>query len=408
MFVELFLKECRQLLKCLTYYVLLICLFLFYYSQLGEFQIYEKPLPNQEDYGFKYSEDENVIMNTTVSQLVMEYFNNRYAAYPIGFYKTVTLSGNKFDKMSKIVAEVTGLSEDELKTTVENYLSDVTAASDPIKVAPAENLTYERFLELMKAADKLLGGGSNYSSAFMQSNARVPMTYEDALQVYNKILEKDHLTGAYARLFCDYMGILLAILPVFIAVTRGLRDKRAKASEVIFARKVSSFSIIASRYLAMLVMLLLPVLLLSVNPLLQCISYGKSIGTLVDSLAFIKYILGWLLPTIMVSLSVGVFLSELTETAIAIFVQGIWWFVSLFTGMANMQGGYGWNLIPRHNTLLNYDRYRENFHTLLINRITYASIAIVLIMAALLVYEMKRKGRLILRGKIFTNRKNKS
>jgi hypothetical protein len=381
---------------------------LFYYTQLGEFKIIDEPQPGQEDYGIKYSEDETVIMSSTINRLVLEYVQNNYITYPVGFYKRVTLNDKKQTKMGEITSEVTGLSLTELNETVEKYLGKVTVYSEPISVNPSVSITYERFLQLMKQADKLLGGGSNYSKMFMESNAQVPKTYEDALKEYNEILDKDHFTGAYARLFCDYMGIVLAILPVFIAVTRGLRDRRARASEVIYSRRASSVTVITTRYLAMLVMLILPVILITGYLTIQCITYGNSIGINTDSMAFIKYIFGWLLPTIMVSVSVGVFFTELTETALAILIQGIWWIISIFTGISQMFGGYGWNLVPRHNVLGNYSLFHDNYYQLFLNRITYASIAVLLIIAAIIVYELKRKGKLIVHGKILLHRKSKS
>jgi hypothetical protein len=380
----------------------------FFNSQIGEFQIYERPQPGQEDYGIMYSEDETVIMKTTVGRLAMEFFNNKFISYPIGFYKQVILSGNKYEKMSEIVSEVTGMPEKELKQLVENYLSTVSLYTGSITITTPESLTYERFLKLMKQADKLIGGGSNYSKTFMKSNARVPKTYETALAEYEEIIQKDQVSGAYARLFCDYMGIILAILPVFLAVTRHLRDRRAKISEVFYSRSISSAAVILSRYLSMLAMLLLPVLLLSISPTIQCIVYGNSIHASVDQLAFLKYIFGWLMPTIMVSISVGVFFTEITETAIAILIQGIWWFVSIFTGAVNINGGYDWNFVPRHNTLGDYATYIDNFHILAINRIAYTIIAILLILASIYVYDKKRRGELIARGKILPNRKSKS
>lgn len=242
----------------------------------------------------------------------------------------------------------------------------------------------------------------------MLSNAAVPMTYEVALEEYNDVLEKDHLSAAYARLFCDYMGIMLAILPVFIAVTRGLRDRRARAGEVIYSRSASSFHIITTRYLAMIIMILLPVILISFIPALECLYYGTSIGIAIDHFAFIKYILGWLLPSIMIATSVGVFLTELTDTAIAIVVQGLWWFISLFMGLMNMMGGYGRNLMPRHNTVGNYSIFKENIEILIANRITYASVAVLLIIASVIVYDLKRWGKLNIHGTIFSNRNSKS
>ena len=98
---------------------------------------------------------------------------------------------------------------------------------EALQAEPLGNLTYERFGELMDEADKILGGGSDYGKEERENSAREPMTYEEALEEYEVLTEKDRLTGGYARLFSDYMVIFLGILPVFLAVTRGLRDRRA-------------------------------------------------------------------------------------------------------------------------------------------------------------------------------------
>ena len=112
--------------------------------------------------------------------------------------------------------------------------------------------------------------------------------------------------------------------------------------ELIYTRKASSLIIVSSRYLAMLAMLVIPVLALSVIPLMQCVRFGNSAGVSVDMLAFVKYTFGWLVPTIMIVLAVGMFLTELTDTAAAVLVQGAWWFISVFSGVNTLGGGmYG-------------------------------------------------------------------
>lgn len=410
MFIRLFLKECKQILSGMTYYIVVICIVFFYYTQLGNFNILQKPLPGMPEYGTMYSQDETVIMDETIKVLFREYVYNNYGTYPIGFYKSVVLNEKKKDNMAEILMEVVGVTKAELNQAIENYYSSNTSPYDQstlggIKATP--DLTYERFLELMRKADKLLGGGSNYSETSLSTNARVPMSYEDALKEYNNIMEKDHMTGAYARLFSDYIGIVLAILPIFIAVTRGLRDKRAKAKEIIYSRQMSSGYIILTRYLALLTMVLLPVIIIAAIPATQCLYYGITEGISVDYFGFAKYIFGWLLPTLMIVTSIGIFLTELTDSAIAIIIQGLWWFVSIFSGVASIRGGYGWNLVPRHNELGNYEVFHENFGILAANRITYAVAAIFLIAASIWVYEMKRRGKLNIHGTIFPNRKNK-
>src|SRR5699024_8126383 len=114
----------------------------------------------------------------------------------------------------------------------------------------------------------------------------------------------------------------------------------------------SSGTVMGSRYLALVCMHMLPAVVLSVIPTINCIRAGIA-GADLDYLAWLKYDLGWLLPMVMAVISVGILCTELTETALAVLIQTAWWFISLITGGTSMYGGnYGWNLIPRHNTEL--------------------------------------------------------
>lgn len=401
MFGQLFIKECRQTARSLIYWLIILVLVFDYSSQLGSAEMETEPEKGQEDYGYKASDDENIIMETTLGALVEEYGGDRYITYPIGFYKRVTLNEKEEQRMGEIVRETTGISSrDEAESFLrEWYESQREAAGEtqmmytmPPVVKPVPGLSYGRFCELMDEADRILGGGSNYGEG--SRGGREPKTYEDALKEYQELTEKDRLTGGYARLFCDYMGIMLGILPVFLAVARGLRDRRSGMQELIYSRKGSSAAIIFGRYAAMLAMLLIPVLLLSLPLLAQCLRYASSAGITADPWAFVKYTFGWLMPTVMAVTAVGMFFTELTDTALGVLVQGVWWFVSVFTGADTLHGGmYGWNLIPRHNTVMNYAGYQEGFEQLAANRLMYVLLALVLAVLTTYIYSLKRKGR---------------
>lgn len=381
MFGQLFIKECRQTAKSLVYWLIVLVLIFDFTSQLGSMEIMEKPKKGQEDYGYKESDDKDVIMRVTLGELLEEYITESYPTYPIGFYKSVTLNEKEDKKIEEIIKETTGLSG---RAEVERAIQDWS---------PIKGLTFERFEELMDEADAILGGGSSFQES-SRKNVSVPMTYEDAVKEYKKLTENDRLTGGYARLFSDYMVIFLGLLPVFLAVTRGLRDRRAGMQELIYTRKGSSVNIIASRYLAMIVMLVIPVLVLSMIPLSQCLKYASAAGIPADMTAFVKYTFGWCLPTIMIAAAAGMFFTELTDTALAVLIQGVWWFLAVFAGTNTLRGGmYGWNFIPRHNTELNWSGYCENFSQLASNRILYASAAVILVAFTTLIYSQKRKGR---------------
>lgn len=389
MLVQLFWKECVQTAKSLIYWIVVIILILDFSSQLGDTVVEQKPEKGQEYYGSRTSSDKSVIMKSTLEMLYVEYATGSYTTYPIGFYKSVTLNEKEEARISEILAETT---------------KPGTAGE------PADGLTYERFEELMDEADDILGGGSSYAKDYRLANASEEMTYEEAAKEYQQLIEKDRLSGGYARLFSDYMVIMLGFIPVFLAVTRCMRDRRAQMQALIYTRRAPAWMIIVSRYLSMIVMILIPVLALSMPLLAECIQFAAGTDISVDLLAFVKYTLGWLLPTIMVSTAVGMFLTELTDTALAVLVQGAWWFVSLFgSNIMSLQGGmYGWNLMPRHNTEFNYTVFQSGFSQLASNRIFYASVSILIVALTVYVYTQKRKGRLNIRGKIMADRKSKS
>ncbi len=413
MFGQLFIKECRQTLKSLIFWLIVLGLLLNFSTQLGKMEIMDAPVKGQEEYGYHATTDKEVIMESTLGALAEEYYRGNYAAYPIGFYKNVTLNKKENSRIEEIIEETTGLSgTEEIEKAIDSWYAEggpkTEQMTGSLMLEPEEDLTYEQFIELMDEADGIIGGGSKYGDGYRGTNAQVPMTYEEALEEYRFLIEKDKLTGGYARLFSDYMVIFLSILPVFLAVTRSLRDRRAKIQELIYTRRASSFVVVSSRYFAMLAMLAVSVLALSAIPLMQCVKYGSSAGISVDIFAFVKYTFGWLMPAVMITLSVGMFLTELTDTAVAVLVQGAWWFVSIFAGVNSLKGGmYGWNLAPRHNTELNWKGYQDGFSQLAANRIFYAALSMVLLAFTVFIYSQKRKGRLVIRGKILADRKNK-
>ena len=355
MFITLFRKECAQTAKSLIYWLYVACLVLFFNSQLGNMHILTPPQEGQADYldyGYQTDITEQDIMETGTGSLVWAYYYDNYTTYPVGFAKSVSLDEEEKEEIGDIIYDLTGLKPEDLEADI---------------------------------------------AAFFEIHDIQTTQYEVKL--------KDGLTGGYTKLFCDYMGVVLGILPVFVTATRMLRDKRSRMQELIYARRVPSGTVMGSRYLALVCMHMLPVVVLSVIPTVNCVRAGIE-GVNLDYLAWLKYDLGWLLPMVMAVVSVGIFCTELTETALAVLVQAVWWFVSLMTGGTSMYGGrYAWNLVPRHNTELNYAGFEEGFRQLAANRIFYTVLALVLLALTILVYERKRKGHLRRNGKISGNHK---
>ena len=408
MIMTLFKKECTQILKSLIFWLYVACLIFFFNSQMGNSTVLNPPQEGQENYynyGFKTDITEQDVMETGVGTLAYAYYYDHYVTYPVGYAKNVRISEAEKQEIADIIYDLTGVKADEIEDNIASYFQENDIQTTQYKVPLKDGISYEQFLKDMEQVADILGPGSDYTEDRLWSNVMIPVDYEGAVENYRALAEQDGLTGGYARLFCDYMGIILGLLPVFVTATRMLRDKRAQMQELIYSRGALSAGVMETRYAALVFMHMVPVLILSLLPTVSCITAGIE-GVQLDYLAWLKYDLGWLLPMVMIVTAVGMLCTELTETALAVLVQAVWWFMSVMTGASAMNGGrYGWNLIPRHNTELNYAGFAEGFRQLAMNRILYAVLAFVLLALTIFIYEKKRKGHLRRRGKIFGNHK---
>lgn len=380
MFISLLIKECKYNLKSLTYYLIIILLILFYYSN-DDGAIMREPVKGQAEYGWKFDDNEGNIMLTTTIQLANSMESNVFGGYPYGFYKEVKLSEEKLEQIKNIFLDITGLDKDQLEQQI---------ANDTFVVK--EDMTYEEFKEKMKIVDKILGGRSVYAPSMLKSSSTIPMTYEDALKQYNSIISEDKVSNAYARLFTDYMSILLGILPVFLITTRCLRDKRAQVADVIYTKKISSISLVLSRYLASVIMITIPVVIMSISPTLECIYFANSIGVSIDYFAFLTYIAGWILPTILFITAFGYLMAELTRSAIGILICGVFWIINIFINFGNLVGSVGMNLVPRFNTLGERKIFLEVYEQLIWNRSAYTVLTIIVVVITVIVYKFRREG----------------
>ena len=118
-------------------------------------------------------------------------------------------------------------------------------------------------------------------------------------------------------------------------------------------------------------------------------------GLQLDYFSPLKYDFGWILPSVMISAAVGLFFTELTNTAIGVAIQGLWWFIDLNMGIAEINGGYSlFRLSPRHNSLQNTETFIEHFHNLVANRLLFVGLALLFVTATIMIFEQKRRGRL--------------
>ena len=239
MFGAMFLKECGQVVKSLTYYIYVVVFVLFMTSQMSseDLENLQEPLPGQPYYGETVTKDETLIMEGTLAKLMQDVWRNSFATYPLGFYKGITLTDSEKKQAEEILARCTGKSYETLEEEMKRHFGqydqvspeETMAASASYKVSVKEGFTYAEFQTAMEEICRLVGKGSSYEKTEYENEVYVPMTYEQAKEEFDALCSQDGFTRAYMRLFCDYAGIMLAILPVFVGVSRALRDRRAKA-----------------------------------------------------------------------------------------------------------------------------------------------------------------------------------
>lgn len=417
----LFWKEGKKVICSLTFVLYAITVIAMYWSQFGT-QLdapITQPQPGLEYYGTVEREVPEVLLPAATEGLVSEYLSGSYVAYPFGLYKEVKLNEKDSTKLAEIIEELTGISKQELDNFTEyeagGYVGTMDANGNPTyvykePVLPEMNiptdLSYEHFKELMLRVDEIIGGGSKYSEKYIVNNfSRIPMTYEDALAEYEELMKGNNIAEGYMRLYCDYLGIILGIMPIFACVSLWQLDKKSQMEQLIYSRKISSVQIIGTRYLALVSSMVIPVVLTFVHALMginslypnKDIDFGSAIA--ISAL--------WLMPSILIVSGVGVLVSELISPFPAIFVQGVWWYISL--EMNQLTGSITkWTLIIRHNTMGSTELFNRQFGDFVWNRTCYTILSLVVVGITMLIYEKKRKG--VYHGKrmLRKNRKHES
>jgi hypothetical protein len=432
--MTLYRKELGRVLTSVIFLLMAAGTVLFAYTQdvFPQHEIIQKPEPGRF-YGMKNSNDPALIMPEAAESLFARYSANNYVTYPTGFYKAVKLNQTNRVKMGKIIAELSvngnsGITQ-ESNGTADSEKHEIQISGDSLQPnadgafqiimpdrgaegVPDEfsgfhlnpDITWERFSELMKQADKLLGGGSDYSVTWISHRfGTVPVSYEEALADYGLTVSHDKMTGAYARLFSDYMGIILGLLPVFPAVFLCLRDRK-NISPMLHTRRISSARFILTRFFALATATILPVLLMG---MIMTGIHAADYGLInIDVLAYFKYTFFWIFPTAIAAIGVGLLFTTLTNTPVAIAVQLIWWFADAMSGSGafSFYGVRPLQLIPRHNGLGKTGAYIDYLPNLIQNRILVTLIAVLLVAVTVCVFSAKRRGLLYVpvfkRGKI--------
>lgn len=454
----LFGTECKKIAKSILYWVLVlallaVCLFQYEPTVKSELQRTKNPAsvfyiaPNSsyadERSGVPDEAMERAMMIGATNRLMDNYRNNRYEYYPFGYVKEKTMSAQEQAAILQYLMELTGLSAQAVNGEIGPADADIddiqifgpgafvlesgqggTYENGQFVIAPGDwtyisnngsfseqsekssssleiQVPFERFKEIMEEVNRLIGRNSYFSWTmltlyyFGNDLEDAPITQRQHQEFY----EDDKVTGAFARYYCDSISVVVLFLPAFVIVDLMLRDKRRKMQGLTYPRSISSAKMICTRYAAAVCMTMLPILILPLKSLFVLMQYCGSIGVQADVLAFGKYILAWILPTVLLIIAISLLATALLENYTAILLTGLIWLIGRPSVDKLAGGNYGlFDLIIRHNTLKGYGQMMENIQMLALNRITISVAALALVGLSVLVYNVKRKGGLIFGG----------
>ena len=198
--------------------------------------------------------------------------------------------------------------------------------------------------------------------------------------------DADRFSGAHARLFASRMGGALAVLGALPAAALFCRDRRA-CRAAVYARGASSLKLVLCRCAALTTAMLLPVAVMALT--LTCVAAGDYGLASIDALAYGKYALFWLLPTILLSTGAGALGSALTGLPLGAGAMLAWAWAARNAPAFD----YAALPAPRHEALGETARFLANFGALAQNRVFAVLLGLALFALTALAVEGKRRGR---------------
>jgi len=315
--------------------------------------------------------DKSIITEAALDSLWSDYLSNDYFITLRSAMKHISLSKRKQEKIYNILLEI------------EDY-----TAND------ADDINMDEFYRLLRKAGAVIGGNNDYKNPDMYFNRdrrRVSFdlaTYEQALTEYNKFAVGDGVSGGLARLFAGHISIACLLLGGIVAVFYLLKDK--KHGETLSGKSISSVRMFTTKYIALNVTLLLPVLLLAAAATVHAGWIAKEISAAgFDVFAFFKVSVFWILPTIMFATAFTMLITAATNTPTAVIMLApLWW------AQMPVRDSFGLHMaIINFYYEFSYNLYRIARPEIIINRIFYTMVSLILVCVTVWLYHLRRGGR---------------
>lgn len=383
--MEKVLFESRKWIKSPVFWVMVLIVAFFVGSQLSEDnfmqQLFVWPEPPQAalvaesgempPYGFKEDNSFQMRMQTALRALYLAAHGNDVMMPALGGFinKQVKLSDEQIALVREAFFELSGKAYDQM-----DYYDEFPVAA-----------SYDAFERRLDALNGALG--KVFFSLDTLVSGSTERTYEDALDEYEELVYEDHVTRAYARYACDYMGIALGFFPALLAAFALGRDKRSGASSLIGSRPITGTCYVAIKYLGYVLPVCILVLLSALPPTAGAVVLRLG-GNNADVFAYLSHAVLWLLPTVLCTCAFAFLISEAAGSGIvALPVLIGWWLISV--ARPGLVGPY-----PLFVSLIRFNSMRTmpNDWTaqILANRIFVMALSFAMVALTGVLYEHKR------------------
>ena len=274
---------------------------------------------------------------------------------------------------------------------------------DIVEQLKENKIEYNEMINKLDKLDQRLDGETAYGPKWREILLTQKASYDQKIKRFKKQLEMG-LMNVYGRLFADYLGIDAGFFTIFIGAFLLTRDRRTNMLGLIKSRNIKPLTYVGAKYLAVVFLLSLIYLLVSLHPTIVFYKICSSNNWDIHIFGFIKYVIGWIVPTIMFTVAITIMLTELTGNGLlAVAVQIPWCISSLLP----LKGNYSLSkYIIRFNSTTAHQLFQQSVNQIWFNRIFYLLLTAVLVLFSSWLWSKKditeKRGYNVLR-KAFKN-----
>lgn len=250
---------------------------------------------------------------------------------------------------------------------------------------------YDRLRAKLRELDLALGGDTVFSDANIEFILWETASYDKMVESYKATYGAESRGAVYGRYLSDYAGIIFGLLTPLAAAFVILREKRCRMEDAVYGLPFSSVRFVATRFLGIFIPLVVW-LVVMYGMAAGIISYcaGK-VGESTNVLAFIGYAFFWVLPSIVFFIGAQFVLSLLLDNEIIPLALCV---LTAFYSLTHMDEQYDfWLPVIRFNYLGNYDAFRDNLGSMIVNRLFILAAGLLFTMLCVKLIENRRGGR---------------